>query len=146
MWKSVEVQHWTPLEVILNEFCLRITLRCMQRSRKRVLPHWIRLYLPPLGWSADYAGPHEGEKCCSPVSLFKIVTYQKITARPKTKTKQNKTKQTKKNNNNNNNNNNKKKKQKQNRTNKNKQKQKQNKQDMTVPFARARAKLGGSIR
>ena len=46
--KTVEVQPWTPLEVILNEFCLWITIRCMQRSRKWVLPHWIRLYLPPL--------------------------------------------------------------------------------------------------
>ena len=37
------------LEVlILNEFCLWITVRFMQRSRKRVLPHWIRLYQPPL--------------------------------------------------------------------------------------------------
>ena len=47
-WKSIKVQHWTPLEVILNEFCLWITVCCMQRSRKWVLPHWIRLYLPPL--------------------------------------------------------------------------------------------------
>ena len=30
--KPVEVQPWTSLEVILNEFCLRITVRCMQRS------------------------------------------------------------------------------------------------------------------
>ena len=28
--KSVEVQPWTPLEIILNEFCLWITVRCMQ--------------------------------------------------------------------------------------------------------------------
>ena len=48
--KSVEVQRWTPLEVIQNEFCLWITVRCMQRSGKSVLPHWIRLYLPPLNF------------------------------------------------------------------------------------------------
>ena len=46
--KSVEVQRWTPLEVVQNEFCLWITVRCMQRSHKSVLPHWIRLYRPPL--------------------------------------------------------------------------------------------------
>ena len=46
--KSVELQRWTPLEVIQNEFCLWITVRCMQRLRKSVLPHWIRLYRPPL--------------------------------------------------------------------------------------------------
>ena len=46
--KSFAVQPWTPLEVILNEFCFWITVRCMQRSRKWVLPHWIQLYLPPL--------------------------------------------------------------------------------------------------
>ena len=46
--KSVEVQRWTPLEVIQNEFYLWITVCCMQRSRKSVLPHWIWLYLPPL--------------------------------------------------------------------------------------------------
>ena len=46
--KSVQIQLWTPLEVILNEFCLWITVRCMQRSRKWVFPHWIRLYLPSL--------------------------------------------------------------------------------------------------
>ena len=47
--KSVsEVQPWAPLEVILNEFCSWITVRCIQRSRKWVLPNWIRLYLPPL--------------------------------------------------------------------------------------------------
>ena len=28
--KSVEVQPWTSLELILNEFCLLITVRCMQ--------------------------------------------------------------------------------------------------------------------
>ena len=36
--KSVAVQHWTPLEMILNEFCLWITVRCMQRLHKWVLP------------------------------------------------------------------------------------------------------------
>ena len=46
--KSVEVQPWNPLEVMLNEFCLWITVRCIQRSSKWVLPHWILLYLPPL--------------------------------------------------------------------------------------------------
>ena len=46
--KSVKIQPWTPLEVILNEFCLWITVHCMQRSRKWLLPHWIRLYLPPV--------------------------------------------------------------------------------------------------
>ena len=49
--KSIEVQPWTPLEVILNKFCLWITVSCMQRSRKWVLPHWIWLYLPPLGYT-----------------------------------------------------------------------------------------------
>ena len=48
--KSVAVQPWPPLEVILNEFCLWIIRdterRCMQRSRNWVLPNWIGLYLP----------------------------------------------------------------------------------------------------
>ena len=46
----IEVQPWTALEVILNEFCLWITIRCMQRLRKWVLPNWIRLNLPPLNF------------------------------------------------------------------------------------------------
>ena len=33
--KSVEVQRWTPLEVILNEFCLYITRRCICNGRVR---------------------------------------------------------------------------------------------------------------
>ena len=52
--KSVEVQPWTPLEVILNEFCLWIIVCCMQRSRNWVLPHWIRLYQSPLTSSELY--------------------------------------------------------------------------------------------
>ena len=47
--KSIEVQRWTPLKVILNELCLLITRPCMQRSRTWLLPNWIGLYLPPLG-------------------------------------------------------------------------------------------------
>ena len=45
MWKNILDEN--PLRFNLNELCLWITVRCsMQLSRKWVLPHWIRLYLP----------------------------------------------------------------------------------------------------
>ena len=50
--ESIGAQPWNPLEIIVNEFMFMTntvyTVRCMQRSRKWVLPNWIGLYLPPL--------------------------------------------------------------------------------------------------
>ena len=53
--KSIEIQPWTPLEVILNEFCIWITVRCMQRSRK-----WIEFGSTYLLWHHPLSQVHIG--------------------------------------------------------------------------------------
>ena len=47
---------WPNTTGLQNEFCLWITVRRMQRSRKSVLPHWIRVYLPPLQYTKRVTG------------------------------------------------------------------------------------------
>ena len=52
-WGSTLNPSWSNSKWV----CLWITVHCMQQSRKSVLPHWIRLYLPPLSVYCSLFGP-----------------------------------------------------------------------------------------